>query len=174
MRLFIAINFDKKTKENILAVQRRLKTYGKGNFTREENLHLTLAFLGEIPEERLPDIKVAMESVTIPKMHLEFSDIGCFRNESELWWIGIKENEALTKLQKDLSIALREKGFSLESRKYKPHITLARQMHAGKIPSKELLPEVFSTEVSVITLMLSHRANGRLTYTELYSVKSEI
>ena len=115
-----------------------------------------------------------MESVAVPKMHLEFSDVGCFRNESELWWIGIKENEELTKLQKDLSKALKEKGFSLESRKFKPHITLARQMHAGKISPTELLPEVFSTDVSAINLMLSHRIDGRLTYTELYSVKNEI
>lgn len=167
MRLFIAINFDRKTKENLLAVQGRLKTYGRGNFTREENLHLTLAFLGELPEDRIPDIKAAMDSVTVPEMRLIFSDVGCFRNDSELWWIGIKENKALTALQKELTAALKARGFKLESRRFVPHITLARQMHAGRIPANALLPKPFSADVCEMHLMKSYREDRRLIYEKL-------
>ena len=52
MRLFIAINFDEETKQSIIAVQRRLREWGRGNFSHPENLHLTLAFLGETAPER--------------------------------------------------------------------------------------------------------------------------
>ena len=48
MRLFVAINFDSITIENIAAVQGRLKALSRGNFSRPENLHMTLAFLGEV------------------------------------------------------------------------------------------------------------------------------
>ncbi|NLF28538.1 MAG: hypothetical protein GX592_11635 [Clostridiales bacterium] len=52
MRLFVAINFDSITIENIAAVQGRLKALGRGNFSRPENLHLTLAFLRGRAEPR--------------------------------------------------------------------------------------------------------------------------
>ena len=79
MRLFISINFDQPTRANILKVQERLRREGNGNFSSEENLHLTLAFLGEIVEERVKDVKDAMNAVEVPEMSLKFSDIGFFR-----------------------------------------------------------------------------------------------
>ena len=66
MRLFIAINFDPETKRKLLEVQHRLRELGKGNFSREDNLHLTLAFIGEVPMERLEDVKAAMDQVKFP------------------------------------------------------------------------------------------------------------
>ncbi|MBR5756199.1 MAG: RNA 2',3'-cyclic phosphodiesterase [Firmicutes bacterium] len=168
MRLFIAIGFDDATKGKILAVQRRLKELGSGRFTTPENIHLTLAFLGEVGEDRLSDVKAAMDKVTVPKLKLSFEKIGCFRRDSELWWIGLREDPALLKMQKELTGSLKDAGFKLESRKFRPHITLAREMNIGRVDSKALLPGKFETEADSISLMLSSRPNGKLTYTELY------
>ena len=168
MRLFISINFDEKTKENILAVQRRLRAMGKGRFTSPDNLHLTLAFLGEVAEERIADLEAIMDSVDVPEIQLVFSEIGAFRNESELWWIGIRQDEKLSQMQSELIAKLKAAGFTPDSKRFKPHITLAREMHIGHVYRSDLLPKNFSCRASHISLMLSHRPDGKLTYTELY------
>lgn len=179
MRLFIAINFDEDTKAKMLGVQQRLrqKSQGRGRFTSPENLHLTLAFLGEQPEESVPVIKEIMSTIAVPQMTLRFSDVGCFkqgsdrrgsdRRDSELWWIGAESDPALVSLQKELVRKLRAAGFSVDGKKFVPHITLAREMHIGRLDTAELLPEPFTAEADHISLMLSHRPGGKLTYTEL-------
>ncbi len=206
MRLFISINFDEDAKSRMLAVQRRLrqKGQGRGRFTSPDNLHLTLAFLGEQPEESVPVIKEIMSTIAVPQMTLRFSDVGCFRQGSgrrgsdrrgsELWWIGTESDPALISLQKDLVRKLRAAGFSVDGKKFVPHITLAREMDIGRLEAEEygsraaaaerrqadstaeheqavstaeLLPEPFSAKADHISLMLSHRPGGKLTYTEL-------
>lgn len=168
MRLFIAINFDNKTKENILGVQRRLKGKGRGSFTRPDNLHLTLAFLGEVPEEMVDELKLLMDELEVPKLNLSFSNVGCFRSDSELWWIGLEYNKALSDLQRKLIKRLKEAGFKPDDKMFKPHITLSRRMNVGRLDSKELLPTAFKTSVNNISLMLSHQVDGKLTYSEIY------
>lgn len=168
MRLFIAINFDNETKRRIIDVQDHLRELGRGNFTREENLHLTLAFLGEVPAARLDEVKRVMDAVTVRSMKLNFARIGCFARDSELWWIGAEDNRTLSGLQRALVSELKSADLPVDSKKFKPHITLAREMHIGRKDAKELLPEAFSTDISAISLMVSERINGKLTYTEIY------
>lgn len=168
MRIFIAINFDEETKDRMMQVQERLSGYGKGSFTRRENLHLTLAFLGEVGADDIDAVKNCMDSVRMRRMKLEFSKIGCFRNDSELWWIGLKDDPVLSGIQRELIKNLREAGFRPDSKRFRPHITLARRMRAGRIESGDLLPEPFETEAGAMSLMLSERIDGRMVYTELY------
>ena len=60
MRLFIAINFSPSFKKAILSSAQQLRDRGvRGNFTREENLHLTLAFIGE--SDRVNDIRGVLD-----------------------------------------------------------------------------------------------------------------
>jgi len=170
MRLFIAINLDEETKQNILAVQRRLRELGGGNFSRPENLHLTLAFLGEVAPARVAAVRKAMDSATLQPMKLTFDHVGCFKRDGgDIWWIGIAENTALLEVQKKLSDSLLTDGFRLESRRFSPHITMAREVQLTTQPDRNaLLGESFSTQVSTVSLMCSERVGGRLTYTEQY------
>lgn len=170
MRLFIAINFDNETKRRIIDVQDHLRELGRGNYTREENLHLTLAFLGEVPAARLDEVKRVMDAVTVRRMKLDFAHVGCFARDSELWWIGAGDNRTLSGLQRALVNELRASDLPVDSKKFRPHITLAREMHIGRRDPKELLPETFSADVSAISLMVSERISGKLTYTEIYRV----
>lgn len=63
MRLFIAINFKDETKNSLSTVIDRLGSHVvKGNFTSEENLHLTLIFIGET--SRIDRVKHAMDKIT--------------------------------------------------------------------------------------------------------------
>ncbi|MCQ2555306.1 MAG: RNA 2',3'-cyclic phosphodiesterase [Clostridia bacterium] len=172
MRLFISINLDEETKKKILEVQDRLKSFGRGNFTKEDNLHLTLSFLGEVDVNDLPKVKRAMERVSFPKLHLRFGKTGCFRRDSELWWIGIDDNRALNTLQKKLTEELVKEGLKPDRKRFVPHITLSREMHTGLKEGLSFKP--FTYEASSISLMLSSRENGRLTYTSLYEKKGAI
>ena len=64
MRLFVAIQFSPVVKTALLEAVSTLKRKGTGTFTRPENLHLTLAFIGET--EDLPGAKAALDAVCAP------------------------------------------------------------------------------------------------------------
>lgn len=171
MRLFIAVNFDGPTKENIIAVQNRLRQLGRGNFSRPENLHLTLAFMGEVEPDQEITVCRLMDELAVPVLQLAFDQVGCFKREGgDIWWLGLAANKALLDLQKDLSSRLRKAGFAIENRRFSPHITLARKVLLNRKPDlSKLLGTPFATEAHTVSLMLSERINGRLTYTERYS-----
>ena len=95
MKLFMAVNFDEDIKLRIKTVQDKLKKETqRGKFSLPENLHLTLVFLGETAEDRLPEIKNAMEQTVcsdaapIYPFDLIFSCAGFFkRGGKELWYL---------------------------------------------------------------------------------------
>lgn len=175
MRLFIAINFDNKTKQNMLAVQRRLREWGAGNFSRPENLHLTLAFLGEVAADRVAAVRRAMDRVSVSPMELTFDHVGCFKRDGgDLWWIGIHEIKALAALQSDLARRLTDESFRLESRRFSPHITLAREVRLQAQPDRAaLLGSPFMAGADRISLMRSERIQGKLVYTEQYTAAAD-
>ena len=175
MRLFIAINFDEDTKQQLLAVQSRLRESARGNFSRPENLHLTLAFLGELSPDCIPELQQTMVETGMKSLTFSFTHIGRFHwREGDLWWIGLEKNSQLEELQGQLCQKLKNKGFSVDSKKFTPHITLARQVHlTGPLEENLLLPASFPTKVRTMSLMVSERVNGKLTYTEIGRVESE-
>jgi len=168
MRLFIAINFPREIKTIIAKVRDNLKNDAlRGNFTFDENLHLTLMFLGECDARQADAVKTVMESAVFPEFTLVLDKVGYFRrNGGDTWWIGLKENRYLTDLQADLSARLIQKGFTLESRKFVPHVTIGREvkMRPGFI-QPEVPPAGFN--VTDVDLMKSERINGKLTYTQV-------
>ena len=125
MRLFIAINFPVEIKGAITKIRDRLKESAlRGNFSLDENLHLTLIFLGECDSRQTQAIKLVMDDTSFQPLTLILEKSGYFkRDDGDTWWIGLKENKSLSDLQADLSNRLRQKGFDLEERKYKPHVT---------------------------------------------------
>lgn len=163
MRCFIAIPFPDAGKASLLDCMQQLQQQTQSaSFTRLENLHLTLAFLGET--DRISAIQAAMQAAATDRpfsMALEGS--GCFQS---LWWVGIERNPILTKLAARLQNELRARGFLLERRPFRPHITIARQVAAGApisltVPSTSML-------VDRICLMKSERVRGTLTYTSVF------
>jgi len=168
VRLFIAVLFEEEVVDRLCALQRALKAeVHSGNYTARENLHLTLAFLGEQSEEKIPLIQDCMERTQGREMALTFGRVGHFAREGEcLYFAALEEHPDLIGLQKHLVQNLRKAGFSIESRRFVPHITLARRV--GRTANDaQLLPEPFTAKACGMSLMLSERIGGRLTYTEL-------
>jgi len=165
MRLFIAINFDDEVKARLLQCQESLRLASvSGNFTRPENLHLTLVFLGETPLTCVREIQRVMDCASNEPFTLQCEGMGKF---GDTWWVGIRQNLALTNLHNHLSQGLRAAGFTIESRSFKPHLTLAREiiLRSGASPEK---PEPFAVQIEAMHLMTSERINGKLTYISIY------
>lgn len=174
MRLFISINFNADVKDKIITIENKLKEPAlKGNFTRVENLHITLVFLGEVDEKHIKKIELAMNQIAVPPFKLLFNDIGYFkRNGGDIWWLGAEHHSVLFDLQKKLSMDLQALGFPMEQRKYTPHLTLGREVHLNDKFSRMDISnqmESISIDVCKVSLMKSERIKGQLTYTEIYS-----
>ena len=130
MRLFLGITFQEEILEEIQQMAQKLKKSSvKGNFTRKENLHLTLAFLGEIDESQIAKIEEAMNNIDIEPFFIELDKMGKFKGRGgDIYWIGFKGSDQLQCLYEELSEKLRKNGIQLEDRPYTPHLTLGRKV----------------------------------------------
>ena len=167
MRLFIAINFSEEIRAKLAFLRDDLRSRSKhGNFTLAENLHLTLAFLGECDAKQADAAKAAMSAVSFEPFTLNIERIGRFKREvGDIWWAGVQENKSLSTLQRNLTDKLITAGFALEKRKYNPHITLGRKVETDAAPW-QVAP--FGEIVTSIELMKSERDEGELRYRAIY------
>lgn len=163
MRIFIAIRFTEVFKSSILDAQDGLKEYGvKGNYTQPENLHLTLAFIGET--ERVEEIKAAVDAVKFEPFLIRTGKMGCFNGRSRVVWLGIEGEDKVKAIAQQLRRNLDQRGIDYAKGKFSPHITLVRQ--PSEMPL-DIDVESESMTVSKIYVMKSERINGRLVYTAL-------
>jgi 2'-5' RNA ligase len=163
LRLFVAINFNAHTRSRLLALRDELRDKAeRGRFSAPENLHLTLAFLGECDGKRTAAAKSVVTSMEFAPFEVAVERIGNFRGD--LWWAGLREDKPLPALQRDLSDRLAAAGFTLERRRFSPHITLGREVATDAKPWKI---EPFGETVRSIELMKSERIGGKLTYTTI-------
>jgi len=172
MRLFVAVNFNNDTRSSLLGLRDELRSRSeRGNFSLPENLHLTLAFLGECDTKQFESAKSAMAAVLFHPFDVRIERIGKFRRDrGDLWWAGLHGSKPLLDLQRDLTERLIAAGFTLEKRDYKPHITLGREVFTDAVPWRI---DPFGERTSGIDLMLSERVSGVLTYTAIYTKKAE-
>ena len=167
MRLFVAINFNDETRSKLLALRDELA--GKvqfGRFSLPENLHLTLAFIGEINPKK---IEAILETVTFEPFEVTVEKIGTF-SRGTLWYAGLREDKPLMDLQHEITHKLALCGFEMDGRKYNPHVTLGREVVTDE---KSWRIEPFGETVTAVDLMKSERINGKLTYTVIHTKRSE-
>ena len=161
MRLFIAIRLSDEMKKALVACMHDLKKQGvEGNYVPAQNLHMTLAFLGEYDDPA--KVKDVIRKVPLPEFRLSLSEKGNFGN---ILWAGVKGNQKLKTYVKDLRAALAEKGIPFDREKFVPHITLIRKVSAKK-PYQVHLPKADMT-VKKASLMRSEQKNGKMVYKEL-------
>ena len=164
MRLFIAIQFSDSVKKDLLDILHRLKQAGvKGNYTPAANLHLTLAFIGETRQAE--EIREVMKAVKFSPFRLTLAETGMF---GDLLWVGVKGNQGLKGVVRDLRAGLDAAGIPYDRKEFKPHITLIRKM-AGSLP-KGFSAGRTDMMVKKISLMKSENKNGKIVYTEIFSI----
>ena len=188
IRLFIAIDFDDAVKGVLRRAQTRLLARASGIPAACGNLHLTLVFLGEVPPERVGVIETVMDGIQAPPLSLTLGKMGFFRQDGGfLWWMGVEDGlrepgtaEAgrggtLQALHTELYTGLAP-TFPLESRRFVPHVTLARQVRpAPDFDAAALAREAerCSFREDSIVLLHSQRLGGRLTYAPLFRKQLE-
>jgi 2'-5' RNA ligase len=123
MRLFYALWPDDATRTELMRLQANLH----GRLTRYDNLHITLAFLGQQPTSLMPALKDLLGHLPKTAMKLTLDRVGYFPR-NRIAWVGMHEiPDALLELQRKLTQGLLKKDVSFDSHSnFKPHITLAR------------------------------------------------
>lgn len=169
MRLFIAIQFDENILDALTSFQADLKSQGvTGNYTKRENLHITLAFIGDYgnPDEVLD----AMEQVDFRPIEISLDGVGSF---GELFWVGLADNPQLIGYVKRLRRELAEHGIPFDKKRFSPHITLIRKYACrGGREIPVLDPPKGSMVATRVSLMRSERGKSGMIYTEIGSVET--
>ena len=160
MRLFIAIKLNSEIRNALTDVQKHLIRRGvSGNYTNTDNLHITLAFIGEYDE---PDfVTEIISEVPFSPFPISLSALGHF---GDLWWVGISDNAELASYVKRLHQTLSEAGIPFDKKKFSPHITLIRKA-IGTLPAVSVPETVMS--VDHVSLMRSERGPKGMIYTEI-------
>ena len=170
MRLFIAILFEEPIIKSLVRLQDRWREVGvRGRFAPEQNLHLTLAFIGEYGSAE-PVLDV-MTAVPFVPFSIKLDGIGNF---GDICWAGIEKNVELSKYVSRLRNALAANNIPYDKKKFSPHITLVRKtvLNCGM---EELLQNPPQGEMIVksIDLMSSTRGKNGMIYTSLGCVEGK-
>lgn len=133
LRLFFALWPDPATRDVLAATAGSLRRICGGRAPPADNLHLTLAFLGDVPETRLPELAGLAAALVTEPFVLELDCIGYWRQQ-RLVWAGPRScPRALAALAAVLGDGLRAHGFRSERRSFKPHVTLLRDAQRAPV-----------------------------------------
>ncbi len=171
MRLFVALRFSREALAAVEAVQHSLKAQCRsGSFTRRENLHLTLSFLGETASDRMPALRELLTRTAkgARPFLLHFDRLGFFpdRSQRQLCYLTADTPPELASLAAALQNALRNSGFPGEDREFIPHVTLARRCVLSEIPS---IPAPVTAHFSELVLIRSLLQPTGPVYTPLFT-----
>ncbi len=125
MRLFIAIEFPVDLKRALGSL--RFDIPG-ARWVPTEQIHLTLAFLGEVKETTVVQLTDHLSRIRVPAFEICFTGTGCFpgRRRPRVLWIGLEPEPSLKLLAAKVRAAVLACGIPQEERPFSPHITLAR------------------------------------------------
>lgn len=135
MRLFVAVDLSGGTRAAMASEQKRIAaSLGAGatslKWVRPDRAHLTLVFLGEVDEARVPSLVEAIgQDLDVAPFELIFSGIGLFppRGAPRLLWAGVGAGARdVTTLHRAIAARVAAQGVALEPRDFHPHLTLAR------------------------------------------------
>jgi len=132
MRLFIAVELDPSVRAKILREAERLRRFApQAKWVNPSGMHVTLAFIGQLADERVPEVKAILEEVASRHAPLSLSaqGIGGFgaSRHPRVLWIGLGGDiSSLGNIKADLEQRLLPLGYEAEKRAFKPHLTLAR------------------------------------------------
>lgn len=130
-RIFIAfkLSADEKLLDAFFDIKEKLDEE-KIKWVDEKNIHLTIKFIGDVPEHKIPEIINAVEKATsnTKPFEIQLSGMGFFGKpmNPKVIWVGMQKNNNLTILHEKLEIALENIGIAKEKRNFNPHITLGR------------------------------------------------
>jgi 2'-5' RNA ligase len=129
MRLFTGIDLPEEIRERLERLLMHLRPAAHLKWSPVYNLHLTLKFIGEWPEEKLPQLASALRSIPPrARINAEVKGLGWYPNphHPRVFWVGVQAGELLPALARDIEAALAPLGIAKEDREFNAHLTLAR------------------------------------------------
>jgi 2'-5' RNA ligase len=129
-RLFVAIQPPRAIRQQLLAMMGGVPG---ARWQNDDQLHLTLRFIGEVDRHRAEDAAAALGAIHQPRFPLSLDGIGQFdrKGRIEALWVGVRPHDPLKALHNKIDQALARIGVAPEGRAYLPHITIARFGRAG-------------------------------------------
>ena len=129
IRLFAALSLPDETGK---ALQRRQTGVEGARWRPLEALHVTLRFFGDIREDVARDLDLELTGVQSEAFDIQLAGVGAFGEGADIHaiWAGVTDNPALSRLAKACESAARRAGLKADTRRYRPHVTLAYLRHA--------------------------------------------
>lgn len=172
IRAFIAIEIPKNIKKQIIShtAELRQKVGRNVRWVADENIHLTLIFLGEISPVKINSLSQILSAETRkqPSFEITVDGLGAFPNlrRPRIIWIGLNAPDALVELQKTLEKAAIPLGYVPDKRTFSPHLTIARICEGISGEETLALQHVLeSTQVS---------SPGKFTVESIHLMQSEL
>jgi 2'-5' RNA ligase len=173
MRVFVAVPIPKELKERIAELGKEIEQDGI-KLVKPQNMHLTMKFIGDVPDSKIADIEARLRDVKFKKFECTLKSVGVFPNEDyiRVVWAGI-ESSALEELAKNVIHALAGYG---KKERFSAHATIARVKR--KVNLKDFLDkykneEFCKFEVSSFELIQSVLEREGPKYTTLATFKAE-
>jgi 2'-5' RNA ligase len=173
MRLFVALDLPPSAKDMLILLQSRLIETGmKGRPAQPDNLHITLHFLGEVPESHAPAIvetvEKALHGQIAPQVYI--SGVGVFvRATGDTVFAQLDGDiNAVYGLQQKVVAALKPFGFRVDGRPFTPHITLFRNANYANRWLRAKSDAFFMSTISLYSSKLGAGFDGGPLYTQLH------
>jgi len=157
VRLFFALWPDQPLRNRLERVAADLCARSHGKAVPAAKVHMTLAFLGEVPADRFPAAVDAASRVKGEPFEFALDEAGSFRSARVAWIGSARGHPGLTALQSALAAELRREGFELESRPFAAHVTLVRRI-SRPIPREAVEP--IAWRVNDFALVVSDTGKG--------------
>ena len=144
LRLFFALWPDEAVRAALATLAQDVMVETGGRAVAPENVHLTLAFLGEQPARLAVEIDMR-SAAAIPAFALSFDELGCWRKTGIAWVGASAVPRELSHLEQSIARALAALGLEGDERPYSPHVTLARRIVRPLRP-RAITPLVWSID----------------------------
>ncbi|MEM0948572.1 MAG: RNA 2',3'-cyclic phosphodiesterase [Pseudomonadota bacterium] len=170
-RTFVALGLPDPIPDALEAIAERVPG---GRSVDGDNLHVTLAFLGDVDSSGLVDVHDALNAIQAAEFSLLVEGLGLFgRNRPRSLWAGVRNTPELTFLQSKVARAAHNAGVDLTRRRFVPHITLARFSGGPETPELQRFIagnaglSLGAVSVQSFGLYASHLTSGGAFYEEL-------
>lgn len=160
LRLFWAIDLPAEVKGLLAFLQARGRMLApQASWPDTRNLHLTLAFLGEVPKSQVKKLlEAGREAVSLhQRFRLRTTELGGFPNShtARVLWLGVEPEAATATLALELRRAMASLGQPTDEKPFKPHLTLARFKTPMQVSLFERVPSSIELEVNEVLLYQS-------------------
>lgn len=179
MRTFVALDLEPEIRNRIADFMKQIQGLApSARWVSTESLHVTLKFIGEKPNGAVSQIAAALSSVKVEPFQLRFAGTGFFPtpNAARVFWIGIKADERLADLAKEIDGALAKIGIAKEERVFSPHLTLARASGGSGAPGwrKDDKPNRQFAELQELLEKRAAPDFGTMTAREFFLYQSQL